>query len=319
MHQSEPWSLPTRCFLLRLEYANSVLKHMLIDFGTTGLPKDAASDRLTEIANDIAEKCKGNGRLDAVVATHRHAGHISGFATKANGKGSGDIIRGLRPKVVVQPWTEDPAAATDATAPTALAHKSLRSHALGLNAMHKTAEKVLEQLDSGRGAFTTATAERIRFIGEDNLANKSAVHNLATMGERPPVYTYHGGPSGLGRFVRALAPTLVTPWPRIWMHAPWHATAGLECHPSPRPSRGQEGGESPSVVRIAGRKQPSSNPAYSVRGGARLVKAKPNGWPSPSLDKPPATASFITTACSYQRTVNEPIAGVKNYLTNESS
>lgn len=66
--------------------------------------------------------------------------------------------------------------------------------------MHATAGSVLQQLN-GNHRFRPVTEERIRFIGEDNLANKSAVENLATMGKAKAVYTYHGGPSGLGRIL----------------------------------------------------------------------------------------------------------------------
>lgn len=187
------------CFLLRFLYADKSKKHILIDFGTTGLPQSVADSQMTIIANDIASKCEGN--LDAIVATHRHADHISGFATKPNGKGSGDIIRALKPKVVLQPWTEDLTLAKDATAPKAVAHPALRSHSLGMQLMHTTAERVLSQLNLSPRIFSPALTESIRFIGEDNLANKSAVNNLATMGSRKPVYTYHGGPSGLSRIL----------------------------------------------------------------------------------------------------------------------
>jgi hypothetical protein len=53
------------------------------------------------VARDIARRCYG--KLDAVVATHRHRDHISGF-----GKGPGAIIAACHPDVVVQPWTEHP-------------------------------------------------------------------------------------------------------------------------------------------------------------------------------------------------------------------
>jgi glyoxylase-like metal-dependent hydrolase (beta-lactamase superfamily II) len=102
------------CFLLRFTYADGDRRHILIDFGTTSLPPDAGDDWMLRIAKDIEAKCKEQGgALDIVVATHRHADHISGFTTAADGKGSGDIIAKLKPKVVVQPWTEAPDAPVD--------------------------------------------------------------------------------------------------------------------------------------------------------------------------------------------------------------
>ncbi len=52
-------------------------------------------------------------RLHVLVATHRHADHISGFATNKAKTGTGDIIAGLEPQLVVQPWTERPDAPED--------------------------------------------------------------------------------------------------------------------------------------------------------------------------------------------------------------
>ena len=177
------------CFLLRFIYSEKSHKHVLIDFGTTGLPQDVAADQMLVIAQDIKEKC--GGVLDAVVATHRHADHISGFATKANGKGSGDIIRSMNPKVVIQPWTEQPDLPTDATAPRAARKQSLALQKMGL-----TAERVVQQLDAAPNSVNAELAARIRFVGEDNIANVSAVKNLASMSKKS-VYTYHGAPSGL--------------------------------------------------------------------------------------------------------------------------
>src|SRR5882724_8086565 len=99
------------CFLLTFNYAKDA-RHILIDFGSTGQPKIVGPNPMERIAADIKEQC--GGKLHAVVATHRHKDHISGFATK-NGKGSGDIIASCSPDIVIQPWTEDPKAAKDAT------------------------------------------------------------------------------------------------------------------------------------------------------------------------------------------------------------
>lgn len=177
------------CFLLRFDYARGVRRHVLIDFGTTGLPPGQAKAGLLAVARQIDEHC--SGKLDAVVATHRHADHISGFATTAQKNGPGDIIRGLEPEVVVQPWTEDPKIATDATGP-----RGNRSYQRALSKMNLAAAQVVQRLEMVR-SVNRQTVAQLRFIGEDNIKNASAVLNLMKMGKRPPVYTWHGQPSGL--------------------------------------------------------------------------------------------------------------------------
>ena len=182
------------CFLLRFNYPAGAAKHVLIDFGTTGLPEAVAKRHLLQVAADIANQC--NGKLDAVVATHRHADHISGFATSPDGKGSGDIIKALKPDVVVQPWTERLSLATDALGPAGRRGFSQRLAARNLKQMQTAAAQVVQTLDAHPRRFPKEIAARLRFIGEDNISNVSAVNNLASMGKKQ-VYTYHEGPSGL--------------------------------------------------------------------------------------------------------------------------
>ncbi len=177
------------CFLLRFVYA-SKQRHVLIDFGTTGLPEAAESDRMLRIANDIAEKC-GN-RLDIVVATHRHADHISGFATK-NGTASGDIIaRIAKEALILQPWTEAPDLAVDATAPLPDDAQRFAARRASLAAMQGYAEQLVAALGARRPrGLAPALVEQLAFIGRDNIANRSAVENLMSMG-RQRIYAYHG-------------------------------------------------------------------------------------------------------------------------------
>src|SRR5215216_2539349 len=81
------------CFLVSFVYSQSDKRHVLIDFGTTGLPKPfKPSTHMRRVAEDIASVCNG-ARLTAVVATHRHADHINGFGTDGKTGESGTIIK----------------------------------------------------------------------------------------------------------------------------------------------------------------------------------------------------------------------------------
>jgi hypothetical protein len=193
------------CFLLRFDYAHAKARHILIDFGSMGLPENAPAVSMAAIAQQIAIDCGGS--LDALVATHRHADHISGFATSANGKGPGDVIAALKPKVVVQPWTEHPDVATTATSP------AIRKFAAALNSMNDVAGHVVKRLDASPRAFG-AKSDRLRFLGEDNIKNLSAVKNLQKMAGKKGVYTHHGKSAGLasalpGVTVHVLGPPTV--------------------------------------------------------------------------------------------------------------
>lgn len=182
------------CLLLRFSYADHSRRHMLIDFGATDLPEDAEPSRLLTIARDIQAKVtehEAGARLDVVVATHRHADHISGFATR-DGAGSGDVIAGLRPRVVVQPWTEAPEAPVDWLGPDIAAdHQAFAARRAALSAMQDLAGQAAAFAQAHGARLPSAIAQQLAFIGQDNLSNLSAVENLRTMGERCE-YVFHG-------------------------------------------------------------------------------------------------------------------------------
>jgi hypothetical protein len=172
------------CFLLSITYEDEAARHILIDFGSTAFPQAPRS--METVARAIERDC--DGKLTMVVATHRHADHISGFAGK-----SGVIVAGLEPDLVVQPWTEDPSLAPRAVGPALHARPGAAAGlTASLGAMQSVAGAVARE-----GAMLLSTkrlsrevGERIRFLGETNLSNESAVRNLAAMG--PNVYAKFG-------------------------------------------------------------------------------------------------------------------------------
>ena len=109
------------CFLLTFKYPRGDERHMLVDCGSTSAPKRArkSPDFMERVVSDIERVC--SGKLHVLLATHRHRDHVSGFSTSAK---TGRIIAALEPDHVIQPWTEDPRARTDAVTATASIYSS---------------------------------------------------------------------------------------------------------------------------------------------------------------------------------------------------
>jgi hypothetical protein len=203
------------CFLLSFHYSTDgkEARHVLIDFGTT-----AQTDQLmVDIAEDI--KKVTDGKLHAVVATHRHRDHISGFATKPGKNGSGDVIASLKPDLVIQPWTEDPDAEPDAKTPT----QNLTSNQAflrGMSGMNQLADIVHQiatkasALRKSEGGRVTPTLNQLAFLGENNLKNLSAVKNLQAMGDKNE-YLFYGAKTKLSQIlpgvtIKVLGPPTLT-------------------------------------------------------------------------------------------------------------
>ncbi|PZV38835.1 hypothetical protein [Mesorhizobium kowhaii] len=165
------------CFLLSFEYPNEQ-RHVLMDFGSTGLPDGVPKNQLELIANNIAERTKDQ-RL-AVVATHRHKDHISGFATKKQRPSSGKTIADLKPELVLQPWTEDPKLAVNAKGPLPPGVSLSAHHVSSLAAMQRVAGAIFSEVKRVR-YLSPSLRQELSFMGENNLANLDAVENLMTM------------------------------------------------------------------------------------------------------------------------------------------
>jgi hypothetical protein len=209
------------CFLLTFVYAEDKKKHVLIDFGTMAAPTGKMpSSYMLEVAEKIKEACEGH--LDAIVETHRHADHISGFATgTAAKKASGDVIRECTndDTIIVQPWTEDPDARTDFKGPKGSVSQTPKAFVAQLENMHVVAESIVNEArrmneekmdaetdsgDAGEDVSDVGTTagtrlmSRLAFIGEDNVKNLSAVKNLMSMSKpKTHRYVYFGADSGL--------------------------------------------------------------------------------------------------------------------------
>jgi ribonuclease BN (tRNA processing enzyme) len=196
------------CFLLTFHYNGKTGdRHVLIDFGSTGQKKSMGENLMLRVAEDIKKQC--NGKLHAVVATHRHKDHISGFATNKKGNGSGDIIASCKPDVVLQPWTEHPKARVDATAaPTNMTANKAFVAALGN--MHAISAAVLVEAERRKSMLGATTLRELTFLGEDNLSNLSAVENLMSMGKKN-FYLNFGSKSGLERVLPGVKTRVLGP------------------------------------------------------------------------------------------------------------
>jgi hypothetical protein len=167
------------CLLLRLNYGNDQ-RNVLIDFGSTQRPRSAPETRMADIVGDI-QRVTGS-KLHVVVATHRHADHISGF-----GKATGPAIAAMHPELVIQPWTEEPGLDPHAMQPMAAApaeHLALAATMTNMHTFAAGARAEGERLGDTRRFpdFPSSLAERLEFLGATNVRNPDAVDLLARMG-----------------------------------------------------------------------------------------------------------------------------------------
>lgn len=202
------------CFGLRFSYDDESVpeRHIVIDCGTMALPQSGGKARysMLDVAKDIAAWSRGS--LDAIVVSHRHQDHLSGFAGRA-----GEVFRDLRPKLIVQPWTEEPELPVDATEPIPAAGLSgAQAFTTALAGQQAFVDYVFHAV-AGDGAMSA----ELSFLGQNNIKNRAAVENLIDMGRTAQgEFLSHGQPTRLenllpGVKVHVLGPPTVEEWKPI--------------------------------------------------------------------------------------------------------
>ena len=196
------------CFLLTFHY-HTVDRHLLIDFGTTRQSKAY----MRAIADDIKSTC--NGKIDAVVVSHRHKDHLSGFKTSDDPDDPywGDVMAELNPDLVSLTWTEDPDLEEDASGP--VRGDERRSFVASLNSMQRLAES------AAAAASARKRATELVDLSEINISNKSALSNLLNMASAENTeYLHYGSPTALNSVFRGvrfhvLGPPTVDQWSKV--------------------------------------------------------------------------------------------------------
>lgn len=188
------------CFLLAFEYAKGQTRRVLIDCGSSTNSKAQMTKVVDQIVRD------SGGHVDAVVVTHRHSDHLSAFGLK----GVGERLEGLKPELVVQPWTEHPKAEKAALeAPSVFTRQAL-SHMIGLAA----AQEFALQLCRNPGRVLAAASPRVQTqlasLAALSIRNKPAVERLARMGKRH-AYVYAGSKSGLEKLLPGVKVSVLGP------------------------------------------------------------------------------------------------------------
>jgi hypothetical protein len=159
------------------------------------------------VVEQIEKDC--GKRLDAVVVTHRHQDHLKTFGLK----GLGERLADLKPKVVVQPWTEHPKAEAQATsAPSVYGVRGL-AQIRSLDAAQDFAEQLVANASRLLSAAPADLAEELVFVAEANIKNKAAVALLSHMGEEPAAaaYVHEGSESGLEEILPGVRVSVLGP------------------------------------------------------------------------------------------------------------
>lgn len=199
------------CFLLSFTYGQVLQdgrneRHILIDFGSTSLPKGHGLPAVAE-----AIRARTTGEIDVVVVSHRHRDHLSAFGTKA----IADVLAERRaPKLVVRPWTEDPAADEHFTGAAAGPGDGSLSFVRSLADARDFADAIAENVATGSGRGLTAELHQ---MAATQLANASAIAQLETWAGGAGEYLHYGMPTRIEQLIPGVKVQVLGP-PTIEQH-----------------------------------------------------------------------------------------------------
>jgi hypothetical protein len=156
------------CFVVSFLYDDALddgrsERHVLVDMGSTHAPKGRRG-LVADAAGLIQEH---TDTIDAVVATHRHRDHISGFGDKA----AAQVIDAFDPKLVLRPWTDDPDLPTAATGPG----EDSRNLAAALAKGQAFSVAVAA---AGAGAGRRSLRGQLASAADEQIPNKDAIDQL---------------------------------------------------------------------------------------------------------------------------------------------
>lgn len=182
------------CFVVTFEYAKRLPdgrnhRHMLIDFGSTRLPK--RGPKLADTAQLILEHT--DGHLDALVVSHRHKDHLDGFGDAD----AGPLTEQLRPRMVLRPWTDDPNLKDNATSPAGEVRDAKRRRLLqGLRTGQDVAAGIAAAVrQQDPDVDRRSLAGRLAAEADTQIPNQEALDGLdgfAKAAGRRGIYAHYG-------------------------------------------------------------------------------------------------------------------------------
>lgn len=205
------------CLLLSFGYPEGE-RHLLVDFGTAQLPRGLARGHMLRVARDLEARCRGAPL--AVAVTHRHADHLSGFATDGprarGGRSTGEILRDLEPRLVLRPWTDDPSLRVGAATSgrDALGSRDFAALLARLSPLPEAALAEAGRLEAAARStpFRRAVTRELRFVARVNRPDPSAEENLLAMGRGGRArYLHADAHSGLEGFLPGVAAHVLGP------------------------------------------------------------------------------------------------------------